>query len=1669
MILDDAFHYLSEHGLSGHHITVQNPPLHISLDSSTALTNNGRFDDNQSGSGLRSSLPRLLIFSANDEKGIKRISAGYGAHFANFQVPSHRLETYLNDLAHTLNNRRSLLPWRSFTIVQSLDDLKGMEASISAPQKSVVEPTLGFVFTGQGAQWAGMGYDLMTFSVYERSIREAEEYYVELGSSWYLREEILKDNKVSNINRPELSQPVCTALQIALVDLLNSFQIHPRAVVGHSSGEIAAAYCMGAISAKTAWKIAFFRGILAAELATSQRIQGAMMSVGLSDHDIQPYIEKIPMKPGIHDLTVACINSPKNVTISGEVAQIDALKAVLEADGIFARKLLVDVAYHSPHMLAVAEEYRSRLQSIEKNAIGSSSTIMISSVTGKITNADEVSCPDYWVSNLVSPVRFSDAVSHLFSNSARKNRKKLDLSHRDHFHINMLVEIGPHSALQGPIRDILNGLSSKTNTTYTSLLTRKASGVQSCLTAFGRIKCLGYPIDLMNLNYGSIKDQSCTTLPDLPGYPFDHSKTYWYESRLSERFRTHSQGKLDLLGKPVPDWNPLEAKWRNILKVADMPWVEDHIINGTLVYPGAGMLVMVIEAANQMASPSQAVVGFEIKDAAFMRPLNIPQDNTGVEVQLSLHLDQTTSTAVSTWTEFRLCVFEKPEWYECCRGFIRVEYEPKASEVDSGKEKVEELKSCLQIDLSMSEKCHRMIDPKRLYETMKTSGFGFGPSFQPILNGVIGDNSESKADIKLFEWPATGNPQPHIVHPTSLDGMLHLAIAGYAKGGERAVPTMIPTLLRYIWISRNGLSHPENVKVQTCTWMTGEDNRGFDFDGSVLDSAKKTVLARISGLRLTIIADVAGNDLEDSYKNRQVCYNIRHNPDPELLAPTQAIELFRVGSGSIAPLARYLTILTHKNPNMKVLEIDSGRGAMTTQILRGLSDIDVAGKTTKKNMTSYTYTNSHQEVVDRVRDDLTANQGIIFRRLDPMSEVTDQDLELESYDLIVASDFPDAKSNAEVVLNLAQKLLRVGGKLLLCHLSKRDGSKNLFDTEIWQESTTTAVAGLQFGTLLEEFGFSPPEMKIPASFSDCKEGQLILVSRPFAPTEPTWNGKNIMIVVDPQSSLQSQASERLRKLLSCETSAKVEICNIIGATTMAEPDKVVFVVLEELDEPLLYRLTSEKYSALHHFLISASDILWINPYGGSLPAHPEYAVLLGLARAIRNEYEDHKFTTMALELDGNVSDEQIDLVHQVLRKNHTHGDLLPGEPEYIEMENVLNVPRVVQNPKLSQDIFTRSLIQQSGETVVKTAPPLVLKIGSPGLLDTLHFVEDERFLQPIANDEVEIETRCIGMNFKDLLTALGQVPNSTFGLECAGVVTRAGQNSEYVPGDKILMAAASSFATFARGKISAACMMPEGMSFVEAAAIPAQFGTAWEVVHEMARLRKGESILIHAGAGGTGQAAIQIALHIGATVFATVGSNAKKAVLMEQYGIPESHIFYSRDTSFAKGIQRVTKGRGVDVVINSLAGSSLVASWECIASYGRFIEIGKKDIMSNSNLPMFSFRKNASFMGFDASTWQEERPVEARRDLRILVDLIANKTLHTPHPLHVYSISQTEEVFRLMQDGKTSGKIVLEITPDAHVKVVFPDCHRCSRANMNMNRPYSIHGQASILIQMQLM
>ncbi|KAK6853584.1 hypothetical protein PG995_010396 [Apiospora arundinis] len=349
-ILDDAYHCLQELGLKGIHQTqipsgrpTQVQPrfdekysTHCSDRKAGQVVN----DNNLSvASSAIASASRILVWSAKDEDALKRMTKNY-AVFMETRTPN------LNQIAYTLAVKRSRLAWRSFAVV-------GAGAPILPAKlpfvRSFRDVALAFVFTGQGAQYAGMGLELLSYSAFRSTLEATNAAFQSLGATWSLYDAMLDEDRISD---PQLSQPLCTALQLGLVELLRSFGIVPTAVIGHSSGEIAAAYTLGALSLESACKVAYHRGRLAAQLGGTS--PGAMISVNMPEQQVYSYLDDISIEEG--QLHIACINSPFNVTLSGNEASIDTLKRHLDQDNIFARKLTTGVAYHTPLMKNIASD-----------------------------------------------------------------------------------------------------------------------------------------------------------------------------------------------------------------------------------------------------------------------------------------------------------------------------------------------------------------------------------------------------------------------------------------------------------------------------------------------------------------------------------------------------------------------------------------------------------------------------------------------------------------------------------------------------------------------------------------------------------------------------------------------------------------------------------------------------------------------------------------------------------------------------------------------------------------------------------------------------------------------------------------------------------------------------------------------------------------------------------------------------------------------------------------------------------------------------------------------------------------------------------------------------------------------------------------------------------------
>ncbi|HLF25993.1 MAG TPA: SDR family NAD(P)-dependent oxidoreductase [Anaerolineae bacterium] len=321
--------------------------------------------------------------------------------------------------------------------------------------------------------------------------------------------------------------------------------------------------------------------------------------------------------------------------------------------------------------------------------------------------------------------------------------------------------------------------------------------------------------------------------------------------------------------------------------------------------------------------------------------------------------------------------------------------------------------------------------------------------------------------------------------------------------------------------------------------------------------------------------------------------------------------------------------------------------------------------------------------------------------------------------------------------------------------------------------------------------------------------------------------------------------------------------------------------------------------------------------------------------------------------------------------------------------------------------------------------PFKVETTQPGVLENLLARAAPR-TRP-APGQVEIEVRATGLNFMNVMSALGVLPGyakgvGPLGIECAGVIVSVGDGVEEVHvGDEIVAIAFDSLGTHAVTDARLVYPKPGWLSFEQAATIPIAFITAYYALHTLAHVQRGERVLIHAAAGGVGLAAVQIAQHLNAEIFATAGSAEKREFLR---GLGVQHVLDSRSLAFADEVLALTAGRGVDAVLNSLAGAAMTKSLATLAPYGRFLEIGKRDIYQDTPVGLSPFQKNLSYFAIDLDRMSRERPAVVGGLLREVMQLVESGVL-SPLPLRVFPVADVVEAFRHMAQAKHIGKIVI--------------------------------------------
>lgn len=717
----------------------------------------------------------LFRWSSHEKDGIYRIAQGQRPYIADNASDANLLPNY----SYTLS-RRSALEYKTFIVAQSPAELAAKLAQHQdLPLGRFIAddgkpPRFAMVFCGQGAQWHSMGRELMQYEPYCNSIVGASKYLSKIvGSDFDLLHELCYTHPaLSRIHEPKFSQPATTAVQVALVDLLKTANIVPQAVVGHSSGEIAAAYAAGYITREDAWLIAYRRGQHATSLAhLHSGLKGRMMAVGLSPVEAQRYIAKV--KP--NTVVVACENSPVSVTLSGDEEQILELAAILASDGVFHRMLAVKTAYHSHHMRHVEAAYRESMKDITPKS-RNDGMIMVSSVTGEMLDGSLLDA-SYWAKNLVSPVLFNTALAAMY----KKIRPKF------------VVEVSPAIVLNRPIQEIITSLYPNKNKAIACIpmLKRGTHASVTALEALGEVWARGVSVDFLWATK-SKEGRLPRLLVDLPPYPFDHSKSYWFESHLGTNLRFRKHGREDLIGAPLAESTPQNPIWRGFFRIEENPWLADHQVQKATIYPASGLIAMALEAARQCVDPTLAVDIFQISNFNIAKPVIIPAGQHGLEHMINAKIirtpspDSTQGSAVYSFSI--LTRTEHGQWQENADGQLSIIYHARHSTQSDHRSPLGE--DYASIYRKVQAECTQVVNPRQLYERLD----GIGMNYGPIFRNIVALSKCSQACTSVVRIPDTKSKMPsqfefdHLIHPATLDTMFQTV---FAIGDSSMVPSYI--------------------------------------------------------------------------------------------------------------------------------------------------------------------------------------------------------------------------------------------------------------------------------------------------------------------------------------------------------------------------------------------------------------------------------------------------------------------------------------------------------------------------------------------------------------------------------------------------------------------------------------------------------------------------------------------------------------------------------------------------------------------------------------------------------------------------------------------------------------------------------------------------------------
>ncbi|MFS8175523.1 type I polyketide synthase [Vreelandella titanicae] len=1623
--------------------------------------------------------PLPIYLSARSEAALSQ-SAETLAHYLRENDLRESSDISLYDIAYTLFHHRDRHSHGALLFAQTAGEAATQLSEFAAGEtysvtmlerlSNAAGPV--FVYDGNGCQWETMGHDLLSDSpVFAEAIDRVDALFQQYGD-FSLRAELEGRNGQREENRfglTEIAQPALFALQVALTEWLYEQSITPTAVFGHSVGEVAAAWASGALSLEDAVKVIYYRS----DYQGKTRGQGEMTAVAMSADDIAAWLEK----PEFNQVCLAGINSPKGITLAGNSQQLSALEAALGEQDVFAKRLPLDYAFHSPAMDSIQAGVIDALADITPRA---TQIPYYSTVTGTLSDGLELDAT-YWWKNIREPVLFEAVASALIEQGN-----------------NVFVEIGAHPILRRYLNESLRQLERPGLVFGT--IERHKPGLKGLQRSLSQLLLSG--LSLASRHFPVVGQR----VP-LPRYAWQRSRHWVHGTNdgqgLLSRYYQHP-----LLGYPLAQH---EHTWESQLDTQRQPWLADHVVGEGAVFPGAGFVELTLAAALQLKdSPLLDIEELEIRaplllDGPYGRTMRLsylPEDGrleilsrepvTGVEWQLS--------AVARTMRESRGFLLKRPAPVMPTRA---PDY-------------------TLEDHLKLAERI----------------GLHYGPAFQAISRGWI-EGDEVIGEIVLSDEVQAQLSTLH-VHPGILDSAFQMFIPLLAQHSEFAaqlafVPVRVeriqmntqagvPVLARAVMGKRAPHSFTADFELYDAAgnavavlsktrFKAIRLNRAHHQHFSYLDveltpaplHAEPLALPADALARLADIASVYGESTGQRYGNEVAplldtlseafaqqglgvdSEEAQHSPDviwqllvqdyPDYFAPihlvgrlglhqqalhsgTSDLETLGISHDHLARLNRVLVgesgwqalagelaelidALIAELPagqRLQLLEAGPSAPALGERLLERSAQALYHDLTHYRVITTLDSTR-HQAEQLQERFPLMDIQHLAHNDVMPLTAPTD----IEKAQLaFVSVDITHPAATRQLIEALPAQLAP-GAQVMLIGIAP---SRWLDDLLATPGIDQTALEQETLIGWLNDQGFV---VSTPMALEESESGAYLLHAHyPFDTATSTSNPaqrRHLVVADDHSEALATSLVEALQSLgapalLSLNQSAPSELLeHALTQPALAQPEMGEHgeLPLNVIDLRGLGASSTESQTArcehalqwtlaLEQRSLAASLWLVTNGLGALWQATPAS----GLIEASGEAPSEAPGDAALWGFGRSLANEAVG-----------HSVYLLDVPATMSESALQTWAQLLAQP----DRENEALIDHQGRrfaTRLRTLPAprpaaadqsrpshqaMTLGFSMPGQLRQLTW--RPRPLPEADADEVAIRVKATGLNFRDVMYTLGLLSDEaiengfagpTLGLEFSGVVESVGSNVTHVmPGQAVVGFGPASFSDKVIASQHAVAPLPEGISFAAAATIPTTFFTVYYALKHLARVEPGEKILIHGAAGGVGIAALQIAQWLGAEIYATVGSEEKRDFL-RLMGI--ERLYDSRSLTFAEEILEDTQGEGVDVVLNSLAGEAINQNLRALRPFGRFLELGKRDFYENTHIGLRPFRNNLSYFGIDSDQLMKVQPALTQRLFGEMMALFNDGTL-SPLPFTSFSHTQVIDAFRYMQQARQIGKVVV--------------------------------------------